>query len=94
MELTDANLAAVKDVLRELNHSLSCARNLLPMGTNPTIDNLRAFIQTGTYMSDLKRDFVTNKAGLTALQRTAFPDMIDIYETPGHFVCYDWASRV
>ena len=94
MELTDANLAAVKDVLRELNRSLSCVRNLLPMGTNPTIDNLRALTQTGTYLSDLKRDFVTNKAGLTALQRTAFSEMIDIYATEGHFVCYDWASRV
>lgn len=94
MELIDANLAAVKDALREFNRSLSCARNLLPMGTNPTTENLRMFIRAGTYLSDLKRDFVTNKAGLTALQRTAFSEMIDIYETQGHFVCYDWASRV
>lgn len=94
VEISDANLATVKDVLRELNRSLSCARNLLPQGTNPSPDNLRAFIKTGSYLSDLKRDFVTNKAGLTALQRTAFSEMIDIYETEGHFVCYDWASSV
>ena len=93
VELDDANLAAVKDVLRELNRSLPCARRLLPQGTNPSYENLLMFIETGSYLSDL-RDFVTNKAGLTALQRTAFSEMIDIYPTHGHFVCYDWASRV
>ncbi len=97
VELSDANLAAVKDVLSELNSGLSCARNEY-LSQNPgahvDLDILRAFIEEpGGTMATL-RAFVNAKADISALQRTAFLEMIDIYLKEGHFICHDWASRV
>ena len=92
VELSAENLDAVKDVLGELNRELSCARKLVPPGTNPSRENLLAFIQSGT-LANL-RAFVNAKADISALQRTAFIEMIDIYPAEGHFICYDWASSV
>lgn len=97
VELSEANLDAVKDVLSELIGGLSCARNeYLSQNPGAHVDDdiLRTFIEEPGGTIDTLVSFVNAKSGISALQRTAFLEMIDIYPKEGHFICHDWASRV